>query len=100
MSPIQRIQKDRDNKMPKQQFNSLKEKEESMVAWLEPLQEAATILSQVLTDRKLELTSIIKETEAKMEEPLSEHMIVEVQERGGQATMVVVQCKEWYAKLR
>jgi len=70
-----------------------------MATRLEPLKEAASILSQVLTDRKEELTSAIKETEAKMEEPLSEKMTMEVQERGNQVSMAIVECKEQCAKL-
>lgn len=51
-----------------------------MAARLEPLQDEAKILSQSLTDRKEELTYFIKEIKAKLEEPFSPQIIVEVQE--------------------
>lgn len=60
LSPIQRMQKDREIKSLKQHFNRLKEKEEGLVAGLVPLKEEASILSQVLTDNKEELASVIQ----------------------------------------
>ena len=94
LSPIQRIQKDRDNKALKQQFNSLKEKEESLAPQLEPLKEAASVLSQILSYKKEELTVAINDIEAKLEDPLSEQVTMEVQERGNQVIVVVKECKE------
>ena len=78
MLPIQRMQKGHDSKSLKQQYNSLKEREESLATRLEPLQVAATILSQVLTDKRTALASIIEETKADLKETMSEKMVVEL----------------------
>jgi len=48
MSPIEKMQKDRDKKILNKQFNSLNEKEESLATRLEPLKEVSTILAQVV----------------------------------------------------
>jgi len=59
MSMMEKMQKDRDSKELKQQYNNLKEKEERMATRLEPLQEAATILAQVIEKKKKELTVLL-----------------------------------------
>jgi len=60
------MHKERDSKVLKQQFNNLREKEENVVARLEPLQEAATILTQVMEGKKGELTTMLKATKVKL----------------------------------
>jgi len=72
MSPIHRMQKDRDSKTLKQQYNNLKEREERLASKIEPLQDAMTILCQVLTDKKMTLASVILEKKTKLKKPLSE----------------------------
>lgn len=93
MSLIQRMQKDWDTKALKQLFSSLKERESSLAVRLDPLQEAATILSQVLTKKKDALTTFIEEIKAKWGGPLSEQMVAKLHEQGAQVDKVVAECR-------
>lgn len=76
--PIEKMQRDQDSKVLKKQYNSLKEKEESLAVRLDPLQEAAMNLTQVMEGKKRELTMILKEKKAKIEEPMSGQRVEEV----------------------
>jgi len=75
LSHFEKIQKDWDIKALKQKYNSQKEKEESMAGRLESLKEAATILAQVVGDKKKALTTLLEETKIKVEEPVSSQLV-------------------------
>jgi len=49
MSPLEQMQKAKDTKILNQQVDSLKKQEESFVACIDPLQEAATTFAGVIT---------------------------------------------------
>lgn len=100
MSPFEKMQKDSDGKLLKQQFDSMKKKDENMATRIKPLQEATTILAQVIGKKQGELTTFLKETKVKLEEPVSVQLVEELKEQGNQVTVVITTCKQRYEELR
>jgi len=78
----------------------LKEKEESLVKRLEPLQESATILTQVVEKKKEKVVELLKVAEGKLEEPLSEQLVEEMKGQGNKVTTTVATCQKHYEKIQ
>jgi len=99
MSSIQKMQKDWDTKRLKHQLSGLKVTEERLTDKLEPLQEEVMVLSQTITDKKIELKALVEQMETKLNEPLSEQVVAKMQEREDEVQRSVAASKERYDQL-
>lgn len=81
-------------------FENLKRQDEGIAAQIEPLQEAASILAQVIGKKQGELEIILETTKVKLEEPVSGQLVEDMKARGSEVTVTIADCKVKYDKLR
>jgi len=66
LTPKERMHKDKEIRELRQQFNSLKAKEETMMARLDPLQEAVMIVTQVVEKNKAKIVEWLEVEEGQL----------------------------------